>query len=141
MTLLMTLVTVGDCHISTAHYGTYGGLGMSCRPHELILVESELLGYSATPGCNPRPMCSVPYTITRWYCRGKSACWGMQVERRPLRARTCGSMFTNCLRVKYRCVPGESSQTTHLCLKSCVSFCLTNAHLKHKFISHNDVKT
>ena len=107
MTIMFALLSISNSHTSVAYYGSYGGLGLSCQPNELIMVESELLGYSAGSRCNPKAMCSMPYTLAKWYCRGKSACWGMQVERRPLRVHTCGSMFTNCLQVKYRCVPGK----------------------------------
>ncbi len=97
--------------IAVMHYGYFGGLSITCQRNELILMESELLGYSLDDDCDPNPLCSVPYTLAKWYCRGKSTCGGMQVERRPLHKRTCGSDFTNCLRVKYQCV---SSKLLHL---------------------------
>ena len=94
--------------VEVMQYGHYGGLTLVCGRGELILVESEQLGYSVTDGeCSPLPMCSVPYTLAKWYCRGKSTCTGMQVERRPLHKRTCGSDFTNCLRVEYQCIKSK----------------------------------
>ena len=94
--------------VKELHYGRAGGgLTLECADDELIGIESEQLGYSAGKGCNPRPMCSVPYSQANWYCRGKSSCSGMPVERRPLHKRTCGSDFTNCLRVQYHCVKSK----------------------------------
>lgn len=127
--LAVVLSTVCIANSSTAlvkelHYGRGGGLDIECGPDELILIESERLAYSAVgggaggrggagetePGSRCRAesaSCSVPYSQASWYCRGKSSCSGMQVERRPLHKRTCGSEFTNCLRVEYQCVKRE----------------------------------
>ena len=102
--ILLSLLSLAHSKVEVLHYGQYGGLSIVCQRDELILVESEKLGYSSTSDCSPHSMCSVEYTLVRWYCRGKSTCTGMQVERRPLHKRTCGSDFTNCLRVEYRCV-------------------------------------
>lgn len=93
--------------IGVMHYGNYARHGITCNRDELILISSEVLGYSRDSECNPRPMCSVPYTLAKWYCRGKSSCSGIPVERRPLHKRTCGSDFTNCLRVEYHCVKSK----------------------------------
>ena len=98
--------------IGVMHYGSYTRLGITCKRDELILISSEVLGYSTDPECNPRPMCSVPYTLAKWYCRGKSSCSGIPVERRPLHKRTCGSDFTNCLRVEYQCVKRKYNTLT-----------------------------
>lgn len=98
---------VQGSEVAVMHYGHFGGLSLTCQRDELILMESEVLGYSTNRGCNPQPLCSVPYTLAKWYCRGKSTCGGMQVERRPLHKRTCGSEFTNCLRVEYQCIPSK----------------------------------
>ena len=99
--------TSNPSEVAVMHYGHFGGLSLTCKRDELILMESEVLGYSTNRGCSPQPLCSVPYTLAKWYCRGKSTCGGMQVERRPLHKRTCGSEFTNCLRVEYQCVPSK----------------------------------
>ena len=108
--------------VKELHYGRDGGLNIECGPDELILIESERLAYSGVgPGggggvrgtsgagrCRAESAsCSVPYSQASWYCRGKSSCSGMPVERRPLHKRTCGSEFTNCLRVEYQCVKSE----------------------------------
>src|SRR6218665_2475276 len=100
-------------HVKELRYGRTSGLDLECRHDELIRIVSERLGYSAgglqrgrqrvssssSSSCSPRPMCSVPYSQASWYCRGRSSCRGMPVERRPLHRLTCGSDFTNCLRV------------------------------------------
>lgn len=104
LVVLVHLCANVNSEVEVLHYGQYGGLSIVCNRDELILVQSEQLGYSLTNECNPSPLCSVPYTLVKWYCRGKSSCTGMQVERRPLHKRTCGSDFTNCLRVEYQCV-------------------------------------
>ena len=110
--LVSLLYTSGE--VEVIHYGQYGGLSIVCNRDELILVQSEQLGYSTSHDCNPTPMCSVPYTLVKWYCRGESSCTGMQVERRPLHKRTCGSDFTNCLRVEYQCVKRKYIIHIHL---------------------------
>lgn len=101
-------------HAETAvmHYGHFGGLSITCQRGELILIESERLGYSKDADCRPEAQCSVPYPLAKWYCRGRSTCGGMQVERRPLHKRTCGSDFTNCLRVEYQCISSKFSYVT-----------------------------
>lgn len=101
---LLLLATTTHSKVGVMHYGSFGGLSITCQRDELILMESQNLGYSQNEDCQPAAMCSVPYTLAKWYCRGKSTCAGMQVERRPLHKRTCGSDFTNCLRVEYSCV-------------------------------------
>jgi len=71
MMLAVLLALVGSLapalgKVEVMQYGQYGGLTLVCGRGELILVESEQLGYSETDGeCNPRPMCSVPYTLAR----------------------------------------------------------------------------
>ena len=107
MLLLCLVVPPGEAKVGVMHYGSFGGLSITCQRDELILMESEVLGYSVNDDCKPQNMCSVPYTLAKWYCRGKSTCAGMQVERRPLHKRTCGSDFTNCLRVEYNCVKSK----------------------------------
>jgi hypothetical protein len=107
--LLLPCVRVLQGRVQVMQYGQYGGLNLVCGRDELIYVQSELLGFSEKDGaCDPKPLCSVPYTLAKWYCRGRSSCSGMQVERRPLHRRTCGSDFTNCLRVEYQCVKRKS---------------------------------
>ena len=96
-----------DIKVGIMHYGSYETLAITCGRDELIMITSETLGYSMTSKCAPEAMCSVPYTLAKWYCRGKSTCDGIPVERRPLHKRTCGSEYTNCLRVEYRCVKRE----------------------------------
>ena len=90
--------------VGIMHYGHYETLGITCERDEIIMITSERLGYSTNNDCAPRRACSVAYTLANWYCRGKSSCEGIPVERRPLHKRTCGSDFTNCLRVEYHCV-------------------------------------
>jgi len=120
-------------HVKELRYGRTSGLDLECRHDELIRIVSERLGYSAgglqrgrhrvsssSSSCSPRPMCSVPYSQASWYCRGRSSCRGMPVERRPLHRLTCGSDFTNCLRVEYKCVKSKS-----VCTIRCVTLTLT----------------
>ena len=115
---LLTFVAIASAvpsrslRVSDVRYGDDVGLDISCGPDELIMVESESLSYSgggernSSNGgfCQPRPLCSVPYSQARWYCRGKRTCRGMLIERQPLHRRTCGRDYTDCLRVTYRCV-------------------------------------
>ena len=96
-----------ETKVGVMHYGSYETLGITCQRDELIMITSETLGYSMTSACVPEEMCSVPYTLAKWFCRGKSTCDGIPVERRPLHKRTCGSEFTNCLRIEYHCVKRE----------------------------------
>ena len=107
LAILIALIARAYAEIAIMHYGHFGGLSITCNRDQLILMESELLGFSTNQDCNPQPLCSVPYTLAKWYCRGKSTCAGMQVERRPLHKRTCGNDFTNCLRVEYKCIPSK----------------------------------
>jgi len=101
--------------VKDVHYGDDVGLDIHCAADELILIESETLAYSGGSKqnssdsgggktCRPEPMCSVPYSQASWYCRGKGSCSGMLIERQPLHRRTCGSDYTDCLHVEYRCV-------------------------------------
>lgn len=123
-------------HVKELRYGRTSGLDLDCRHDELIQIVSERLGYSAggrqkgrphgVSSCNPRPMCSVPYSQASWYCRGRSSCRGMPVERRPLHRLTCGSDFTNCLRVEYKCVKSKK-----VCVLDCLRlglFCIRSCH-------------
>ena len=107
----VTCLFLGSCYAKVAmlHYGKYGGLQLNCDDSELIMIESQVLGYSKnSPDCTPTEECSRPYTLGKWYCRGKtSSCTGMQVERWPLIGTECGSAFTNCLRIEYQCVKGK----------------------------------
>ncbi len=70
--------------IAVMHYGHFGGLSITCNRDELISMESERLGYSQNSDCDPEPLCSVPYTLAKWYCRGMSTCEGMQVSKEIL---------------------------------------------------------
>ena len=94
--------------VKDVQYGDDSGLDIRCAADELILIQSETLAYSGgserNGSCQPEPMCSVPYSQASWYCRGKSTCRGMLIERQPIHRRTCGSDYTNCLRVEYQCV-------------------------------------
>jgi hypothetical protein len=128
--LLLGPLDLASALVKELHYGRDGGLDIECGPDELILIESERLafnvqsaaggvgrGSSSAGGASgsgnvgrcraDSASCSVPYSQASWYCRGKSSCSGMPVERRPLHKRTCGSEFTNCLRVEYQCVKSE----------------------------------
>jgi len=108
--------------VKDVHYGDESGLDISCAADELILIESESLAYSGGGNrnssggggqiCRPKPLCSVPYSQANWYCRGRSTCRGMLIERQPLHRRTCGSDYTDCLHVEYQCV---KSTTLSLC--------------------------
>ena len=99
--------------VAMLYYGKYGGIQLNCGADELIMIESQVLGYSDNaPDCSPTVNCSRPYTLGKWYCRGKtSSCTGMQVERWPLIGDNCPSSFTNCLRIEYQCVKGETACT------------------------------
>jgi len=103
--------------VKDIHYGDESGLDIRCASDELILIKSETLAYSGGGGgnwnrssgpgrrvCQPRPLCSVSYSQASWYCRGRSTCTGMMIERQPLHRQTCGSDYTDCLRVEYQCV-------------------------------------
>ena len=104
-TLIFEFPVLCSSLVVELHYGLEGGLNIGCRQDELILIVSETLAYSPDDRCLARsPSCSVPYSQASWYCRGKSSCSGMPVERRPLHRKTCGADFTNCLRVDYQCV-------------------------------------
>ena len=107
LSLLLLFLPASHGETAIMHYGHFGGLTISCKRTELILMESQHLGYSTDADCRPMGQCAVPYPLAKWYCRGRSKCGGMQVERRPLSKRTCGSDFTNCLRVEYQCIPSK----------------------------------
>jgi len=119
--LLLTFVAVATAvpsHsllVRDVHYGDEAGLDIRCAADELIMIESETLAYSGGSErngsgniCRPEPMCSVPYSQASWYCRGRGTCRGMLIERQPLHRRTCGSDYTDCLHVEYRCVKSET---------------------------------
>lgn len=107
--LVCCLLSQSQCKLAMLHYGHFGGLQLRCEKNELIMIESQVLGYSEdAPDCNPTPQCSRSYTLGKWYCRGKrGSCSGMQVERWPLLGGGCKSSFTNCLRIEYYCVSGK----------------------------------
>ena len=111
VTIIISLVALCPAKVSMLHYGKYGGLQLTCERTEMIMIKSQVLGFSDNaPKCDPSPECSRPYTLGKWYCRGKtSSCSGMQVERWPLLGGTCSSSFTNCLRIEYECVKGKKS--------------------------------
>lgn len=116
MSLLLAVIFLGviaqekvNAKLKVIHYGQYGGQSIVCDANELIMVSSETLGYSPDgQTCEPSPPCQIPYTLARWYCRGKNTCTGLQVERRPLNAPLCISEFTNCLRIEYSCINSKS---------------------------------
>jgi len=110
--------------VKDVYYGDDAGLDIHCGPDELIQIVSETLAYSGGESeqnsssdggkiCRPRPMCSVQYSQASWYCRGKSTCRGMLIERQPLHRRTCGSDYTDCLHVEYQCVKSTTSSSPH----------------------------
>ena len=102
--------------VKDVQYGDEAGLDIGCASDELILIESETLAYSGGGGwnssltaCRPEPQCSVRYSQASWYCRGRSTCTGMMIERQPLHRRTCRTDYTDCLRVEYQCVKSTIS--------------------------------
>ena len=96
--------------VGVMQYGSFESNGISCERDEIIKITSETLGFSSDPRrCEPDRLCSVSYTLAKWFCRGKRFCSGIPVERRPLHKRTCGTEFTNCLRVEYHCVKRKTS--------------------------------
>ena len=119
---MATAITSHPLLVKDVQYGDDVGLDIHCAADEMILIESETLAYSGGGNrnssgdfCRPQPMCSVPYSQASWYCRGKGSCRGMLIERQPLHGRTCGSDYTDCLRVEYRCVK-STPLTSHFSL-------------------------
>jgi len=112
---MATAVLSHSLLVKDVHYGDDAGLEIRCAADELIQIESETLTYSgggkrngSGNTCRPSATCSVPYFQASWYCRGKGTCLGMLIERQPLHRMTCGSDYTDCLRVEYQCVKSTS---------------------------------